>query len=116
MWMTNCPLLNEECKHAFNQYSHHPDHRGDGIVAGQSLHPNGVQHQDDPKRRRGGRRRGLGIAVHRTMGTDINLSAFALDARSMSEMLNDYPITAQHGSSDVIRSNDLARSALQVIE
>ena len=74
-------VVNEESKkHAISKFGDRPGHRGNRAGADQSLYSHGFQHQDDFECCCGGRRRNLGITIHRSVGTDIELSDIALRA------------------------------------
>src|SRR5271163_2323484 len=68
-------------KHAFDKPGDDADRDRYGVVGDQSFYSDGGKHQDDPECRRGGGRRGMGIAVNRIMGPDIELSAASLTGR-----------------------------------
>jgi RNA polymerase sigma-70 factor (ECF subfamily) len=53
-------------------------------MANQSLHPHGRQYQDNTQRRRRDFCECLGIAGHRVVGADLQLSAFAISAQSIN--------------------------------
>jgi hypothetical protein len=78
-WSPNCVAgLRENKKHAFSKHCYRAGDCRDGALADQSIYTYGIRHQDDPERCGHGRRRGLGAAGNRAVGTDFKLSVHSL--------------------------------------
>jgi hypothetical protein len=68
------PLVGQELLNAFTEFDRSLSRSWSGVMADQSLHSHGVQHQDDFERRRGGGGLYLGFASRGIVDPDQHLS------------------------------------------